>query len=261
MSGFRKEKEKAVTLWGYHFSQTDCFYGIGMQHPHDVETVSSALTEKLADHVLRMISMFPSHGDTDVVMTASGHHKLTFTMDLVTVLLSIVVILFLANAFKNQKQGNHKNFPPGPTPLPIIGNILTTDMSKPYKTFMELSKTYGPIFSVQIGMTKSVVLCGYETVKDALNAHGDVFADRPFSPMIAKLVNNDGVVFSNGENWKVMRRFALSTLRDYGMGKRTIEDKIIEEAGCLVQKLKSYGGGVTESLSADTELDMPAILN
>ncbi|XP_073442545.1 cytochrome P450 2C14-like [Dendrobates tinctorius] len=170
-------------------------------------------------------------------------------MDLITVLLSIVVILFLANAFKNQKQGNYKNFPPGPKALPIIGNILTMDMSKPYKTFMELSKTYGPIFSVQIGMTKSVVLCGYETVKDALINHGDVFADRPLAPVTTKAFKNYGVVFSNGENWKVMRRFALSTLRDYGMGKRTIEDKITEETECLVQKLKSYGGKPFDNLT------------
>ncbi|XP_073530108.1 cytochrome P450 2C14-like isoform X1 [Phyllobates terribilis] len=171
-------------------------------------------------------------------------------MDLVTVLLSIIVILFLAKAFKNQKQGNYKNFPPGPKPFPIIGNILTMDMSKPYKTFMELSKTYGPVFSVQIGMTKSVVLCGYEAVKDALINHGDVFADRPQAPVTTKVLKNYGVVFSNGENWKVMRRFALSTLRDYGMGKRTIEDKIIEEAECLVQKLKSYEGNPFDNLTS-----------
>ncbi|KAM4042288.1 cytochrome P450 2C14-like [Anomaloglossus baeobatrachus] len=171
-------------------------------------------------------------------------------MDLVTVLLSIIVILFLANAFKNQKQGNSKNFPPGPKPLPIIGNVLSIDMSKPYKTFMELSKTYGPIFSVQIGMTKTVVLCGYETVKDALINQGDAFADRPEAPVTTKILKNHGVVFSNGENWKVMRRFALSTLRDYGMGKKTIEDKIIQEAECLVQKMRSYEGKPFDNLNS-----------
>ncbi|XP_077147773.1 cytochrome P450 2B11-like [Ranitomeya variabilis] len=171
-------------------------------------------------------------------------------MDLVTVLLAIVVILFLAVAFKNQKQENYKNFPPGPKPLPILGNVLMMDMSKPYKTFMELSKTYGPVFSVQIGMRKIVVLCGYEAVKDALVNHADVFSDRPRAPVITKLLNNNGVVFSNGENWKVMRRFTLSTLRDYGMGKKTIEDKIIEEAECLVQKLKSYDGKPFDNLTS-----------
>ncbi|XP_075197734.1 uncharacterized protein LOC142297393 [Anomaloglossus baeobatrachus] len=171
-------------------------------------------------------------------------------MDLVTVLLAIIVILFLASAFKNQKQGNYKNFPPGPKPLPIIGNVLMMDMSKPYKTFMELSKTYGPVFSVQIGMKKTVVLCGYEAVKDALINHADVFSDRPHAPVIHKLLKNNGVVFSNGENWKVMRRFTLSTLRDYGMGKKTIENKIIEEAECLVQKVKSYDGKPFDNLTS-----------
>ncbi|XP_073530104.1 cytochrome P450 2C14-like [Phyllobates terribilis] len=169
-------------------------------------------------------------------------------MDLVTVLLAIIVILFLANAVKNHKEGNYKNFPPGPKPLPIIGNALTMDMSKPYKTFMELSKTYGPVFSIQIGLTKSVVLCGFDIVKDALINHADVFSDRPQAPVTMKFLKNYGVITSNGENWKVMRRFTLSTLRDYGMGKRTIQDKTIEEAECLVQKFKSYGGKPFENL-------------
>ncbi|XP_069832065.1 cytochrome P450 2C14-like [Dendropsophus ebraccatus] len=161
-------------------------------------------------------------------------------MDLVTVLLSILIILFLVNAWK--KHENHKNFPPGPTPLPIIGNILSIDMSKPHETFMELAKTYGPVFSVDIGMTKTVVLCGYEVIKEALIHHADAFSDRPIRHVTVKLLGNNGVVFSNGENWKVMRRFTLSTLRDYGMGRRAIEDKIIEEAECLVQKFRSYEG-------------------
>nr|UWY61444.1 cytochrome P450 25886 [Bufo gargarizans] len=168
-------------------------------------------------------------------------------MDLITVLLSFVVILFLAIVFKNQ--GKYKNFPPGPKPLPIIGNVLMLDMSKPHKTFMELSTTYGPVFSVQIGMTKTVVLCGYEVVKDALINHADAFSDRPYAPVTAKFAKNNGVIFSNGENWKVMRRFTLSTLRDYGMGKKTIENKITEEAECLVQKLKSYEGKPFDNLT------------
>ncbi|XP_063771224.1 cytochrome P450 2C15-like [Pseudophryne corroboree] len=163
-------------------------------------------------------------------------------MDPVTVLLSVVVILCLAYFYNNQKQHKYKNFPPGPTPLPIIGNIHIINMSKPQETFAEMAKTYGPVFSVQFGMTKMVIIWGYDAIKDALMNHAEELSDRPHIPAIATSVKNNGIIFANGESWKVMRRFALSTLRDFGMGKKHLENKITEEAECLAQTFKSYGG-------------------
>ncbi|XP_069832023.1 cytochrome P450 2K1-like [Dendropsophus ebraccatus] len=168
-------------------------------------------------------------------------------MDLVTVLLAFAVVLFLATVFnKNRKLPS--NFPPGPRPLPILGNALMLDMSKPHKTFLELSKTYGTVFSVQIGFDKLVILCGYDTIKDALVNHGEEFSDRPKLELFSKTTKDHGLIFANGENWKVMRRFTLSTLRDYGMGKKGIENKIIDEASCLVQAFKAHKGKSFDNL-------------
>ncbi|XP_075057379.1 cytochrome P450 2K1-like [Mixophyes fleayi] len=163
-------------------------------------------------------------------------------MDLVSIFLSAVIILFLAHVFNNRKRHNCKKFPPGPKPLPIIGNLHMIDMARPHKTFLELSKKYGKVFSFQLGMSKMVILCGFDTIKDALITHADQFSDRPSRPAISKMQKDYGVIFANGENWKVMRRFTISTLRDFGMGKKTLENKIIEEAECLTQAFKSYGG-------------------
>lgn len=51
-----------------------------------------------------------------------------------------------------------------------------------------------------------------------------------------------GILFANGESWKEMRRFALSTLRDFGMGKRIAEEKILEECDYLIQGLEKQEG-------------------
>ncbi|XP_069832045.1 cytochrome P450 2K4-like isoform X4 [Dendropsophus ebraccatus] len=43
-----------------------------------------------------------------------------------------------------------------------------------------------------------------------------------------------------------MRRFTLSKLRDFGMGKRTIEDRIVEECGFIIKLLESLEGKPTD---------------
>ncbi|XP_060128274.1 cytochrome P450 2K6-like isoform X3 [Zootoca vivipara] len=158
-------------------------------------------------------------------------------------ILMIIFVLKLGILWNKSSQ----NLPPGPRPLPLIGNLHIMDLKRPYRTMLKLSKQYGPVFSIQMGPQKTVVLTGYETVKEALVNQADAFADRPIVPMPHEHSQGFGLVLSNGENWKVMRRFALSTLRDYGMGKRTIEDRIVEECNVLIKKFESYEGNPFET--------------
>lgn len=62
------------------------------------------------------------------------------------------------------------------------------------------------------------------------------------SPDIVKKKFFPGILFANGETWKEMRRFALSTLRDFGMGKRSVEEKIAEECRYLIHKFEEHEG-------------------
>uniref|UniRef100_A0A8C3VC28 Cytochrome P450 n=1 Tax=Catharus ustulatus TaxID=91951 RepID=A0A8C3VC28_CATUS len=103
-----------------------------------------------------------------------------------------------------------------------------------------LSKIYGNVFTVHFGPRKVVVLAGYETIKDALLNHAEEFGERAEIPIFRKMTQ--GNAFSHGELWKTMRRFTLSTLRDFGMGKRTLEIRILEEVNSLIKYFESYHG-------------------
>ncbi|XP_076608155.1 cytochrome P450 2K1-like [Chaetodon auriga] len=151
----------------------------------------------------------------------------------------LLVLYVVSSSFTSQEMGKE---PPGPRPLPLLGNLLQLDLQRPYKTLCELSKKYGSVFTVHLGTNKVVVLAGYKTVKEALVSNAEAFGDRDISPIFYDMTQGHGILFANGESWKEMRRFSLSTLRDFGMGKRVAEDKILEECHHLIQVFEEHKG-------------------
>nr|XP_051679395.1 cytochrome P450 2C18 isoform X2 [Oryctolagus cuniculus] len=87
-------------------------------------------------------------------------------------------------------------------------------------------------------MKPTVVLHGYEAVKEALIDLGEEFSGRGSFPVAERINKGLGIILSNGKTWKEMRRFSLMTLRNFGMGRRSIEDRVQEEAHCLVEELR-----------------------
>lgn len=54
---------------------------------------------------------------------------------------------------------------------------------------------------------------------------------------------HSGLIMSNGQEWKEQRRFTLTTLRNFGLGKKSLEERMQEEAYHLNQAIEEEKGG------------------
>uniref|UniRef100_A0AAY4DJ19 Cytochrome P450 n=1 Tax=Denticeps clupeoides TaxID=299321 RepID=A0AAY4DJ19_9TELE len=84
-----------------------------------------------------------------------------------------------------------------------------------------------------MGLQRVVLLVGYETVKEALVDQAEDFSGRAPVPFVYKATRGYGLLISNGERWRQLRRFTLTTLRDFGMGRKKMESWIQEENICI----------------------------
>nr|XP_043904803.1 cytochrome P450 2K4-like [Solea senegalensis] len=155
--------------------------------------------------------------------------------------LLVLLLVYFISTWSFSSDGKSKE-PPGPKPLPLLGNLLQLDLKRPYNSFLELSKKYGPVFTVYLGSKKVVVLAGYKAVKEALVNKADEFGERDPPQIFKELADGHGVLWSNGDSWREMRRFALMNLRDFGMGRKACEDKVTEECDYLIEVFKKFKG-------------------
>ncbi|KAB0359668.1 hypothetical protein FD754_003824 [Muntiacus muntjak] len=156
-----------------------------------------------------------------------------------TVLLGAAVFLLLADFLKRRRP---KNYPPGPPRLPFIGNFFQLDFDKAHLSLQRFVTKYGNVFSMDFGTFPSVLITGLPLIKEALVHQDQNFANRPLMPIEIRIFNNKGLIMSNGHVWKEQRRFALTTLRNFGLGKKSLEERIQEEAAYLIQEIGEENG-------------------
>ncbi|XP_076832041.1 cytochrome P450 2M1-like [Brachyhypopomus gauderio] len=166
---------------------------------------------------------------------------LSLQTNFLSVVMAVVVLFLIWKRLGKGSRSSYGRLPPGPTPAPVVGNFFQVHVKEPYKYYIELSKKYGPVFTIWFASTPVVVIAGYEALKDSMIGMGEEFSGRLDYPILMKSTKGYGVLVSNGNRWKQLRRFCLTTLKNFGMGRRSIEEKVKEEARCLVQTFSTFG--------------------
>ncbi|GFO09366.1 cytochrome p450 2j6 [Plakobranchus ocellatus] len=140
-----------------------------------------------------------------------------------------------------------RNMPPGPFPLPVLGNYLM--LGKPGISLITLldglKKKYGEIFTFKIGSKPFIFISDLRLVQAAFVKRGDILSSRPRNYYVLDKIEErvgKGVSLSNGQPWKELRRVSLTAMRDFGVGKKSLEEKVLEEVTGLLDIIGQQKG-------------------
>lgn len=158
-----------------------------------------------------------------------------------TVLLGFLIFtLFVVLRYVLVDRSN--GLPPGPRfRFPLVGNMYAVepDMRKFLRRFR---KRYGDIYSLYLGNKLVIIIAGYDNLREAFVKNADTFSDRPKgTDMMSAIAKGLGVVNTDGDLWKEHRKFSLTTLRNFGMGRSFLEDRIQFEVQLLLKAFQSKG--------------------
>jgi len=156
------------------------------------------------------------------------------------------VIFILLVDLTHQRQRWTSRYPPGPVPWPVLGNLLQVDLGNMPYSLYKLQNRYGDVFSLQMAWKPMVVINGLKAMKEMLLTCGEDTADRPPVPIFEYLgvkPGSQGVVLAPyGPEWREQRRFSVSTLRNFGLGKKSLEDWVTKEARHLCDAFTAQAG-------------------
>lgn len=113
--------------------------------------------------------------------------------------------------------------PPGPLPLPIIGNTHLLPDNKPWIYFEQLSKEYKtPLITFWIGRNPTVWICDAWAASDLLDKRAAIYASRPRMVVFGELGSGQSnlVTMYYGERWRIHRKLThqgvgLQQVRSY----------------------------------------------
>ncbi|TKA24487.1 hypothetical protein B0A50_06644 [Salinomyces thailandicus] len=106
------------------------------------------------------------------------------------------------------------HLPPGPTPLPFVGNKFDIPKSQPWVQFEVWSKKYGPISTLWIGRKPTLIISDPDIAVDLLEKRSNKYSSRPRMVVMGEVYNGNSSILTQpyGKPWSIRRRLLHQSL-------------------------------------------------
>ncbi|KZT36773.1 cytochrome P450 [Sistotremastrum suecicum HHB10207 ss-3] len=120
--------------------------------------------------------------------------------------IAVAVYLFVDQRSRARKA---RRFPPGPKPLPFLGNALQFPASDPGEKFAEWEKEFGDVVGLTLYGQKVIVVNTYTAAAELLEKRSSIYSNRPQRALFAKYGGWDFAISATnpGELFNLERRF------------------------------------------------------
>ncbi|EIW84503.1 cytochrome P450 [Coniophora puteana RWD-64-598 SS2] len=130
--------------------------------------------------------------------------------------LGLALVTWAASSASRRNRHDINAYPPGPSGLPLLGNVYQIDGMAPWMTFTEWKDTYGDVvYCRQLG-TELVILSSEEAARDLLDKRSSNYSDRMHMAMMEPYGFKYNTVFIlHDDIWRLHRRIAHHSLREH----------------------------------------------